>query len=448
MIDFRVSAPQGISHIVNLEKGTCTCIHFQDRKLPCRHVCQVCREHNLEPENYASRIYTVDTYRAVYTDVYAMPPIRLQDLGDHPQCLAPQVQKRKGRPRKKRLRKEALKPGKRPKHCRVCQSTEHDRRRCDYSGPSTSPSQVPQLQSASRRINLERRSSSPASIEPTSPSIFSEWYGFSDEDTNQPEEFDVPRDPTTFTNNNPSPPSEVLPVEPFSHNSTSLTPDDVLPPNHISYDDNRDSQKSSPSLSPIPEDFDDDELPPRTRTPTPQSEYSDGEERLSIKMARWILTEDPNLTEAKEGYRLFPERPEFKQMVDRRNHQKFHETEEWARSALQQRRNLLRICSHRLTPEQILQVEEEIYPERPVKVSAKRLATFSRVPSFSILAPRTSKPVPVEEIIRPMIEKQKKRLEKFLSKSGQIPQVMTAKANTTSQVCYNEASPFVMEYLI
>lgn len=47
-------------------------------------------------------------------------------------------------------------------------------------------------------------------------------------------------------------------------------------------------------------------------------------------------------------------------MVDRRKHQKFHETEEWARSALQQRRNLLRICSHQLTPEQILQVEKEI----------------------------------------------------------------------------------------
>ena len=73
---------------------------------------------------------------------------------------------------------------------------------------------------------------------------------------------------------------------------------------------------------------------------------------------------------------------------------------------------------------------------------------FSRVPSFSILAPRTSKPVPVEEIIRPMIEKQKKRLAKFLAKSGQIPQVMTAKANTTSQVYYNETSPFFMKYLI
>lgn len=121
-------------------------------------------------------------------------------------------------------------------------------------------------------------------------------------------------------------------------------------------------------------------------------------------------------------------------MVERRNYQKFHETEEWARSALQQRRNLLRICSHRLKPEQILQAEVEIYPERPIKVSAKRLATFSRAPSFSILDPCTSKPVPDDEIIKPMIEKQKKRLPKFFAKSAYTP-----KKNTTSEVFYDNA---------
>lgn len=39
---FTVSAPQGTSHIVDLTNKTCTCMHFQDRKLPCRHTCQVC----------------------------------------------------------------------------------------------------------------------------------------------------------------------------------------------------------------------------------------------------------------------------------------------------------------------------------------------------------------------------------------------------------------------
>ena len=88
--------------------------------------------------------------------------------------------------------------------------------------------------------------------------------------------------------------------------------------------------------------------------------------------------------------------------------------------------------SHRLKPEQILQVEVEIYPERPIKVSAKGLATFSRAPSFSILDPCTSKPVPDDEIIKPMIKKQKKRLAKFFAKSAYTP-----KKNTTSEVLYD-----------
>lgn len=88
---FIVFAPQGIFHIVNLKKGIYTCIYFQDWKLSSHHVCQVCCKHNLEPENYASLIYTVDTYRDVYTDIYAMPLIWPQDLEDHLQCLTPQV---------------------------------------------------------------------------------------------------------------------------------------------------------------------------------------------------------------------------------------------------------------------------------------------------------------------------------------------------------------------
>lgn len=141
---------------------------------------------------------------------------------------------------------------------------------------------------------------------------FSEWYGFSNENTNQLEEFNIFRDPTTFINNNSSFLSEVLPIELFLYTSISLTSDNVLSLNHTFYDNNLDSQKSLPLLSPIPEDFDNNELPPRTHIPTPQSEYSNEEKRLSIKMVQWILTEDPNLIEIKERYYLFPKRLEFK----------------------------------------------------------------------------------------------------------------------------------------
>lgn len=128
-----------------------------------------------------------------------------------------------------------------------------------------------------------------------------------------------------ITNNNPNVPSGVLPVESFSNISTFLTSNKVLPPNHTSYDNNHDSQKSLPSLSPTLEDFDNDEISLRTCILTLQSEYGNRKKRLNIKMARWILTD---LTKAKERYHLFPKRSKFKQMVDRCNHQKFYKTEE------------------------------------------------------------------------------------------------------------------------
>ncbi len=36
---FTVLAPHGTSHIMNLIDKSCTCLHFQDRKLLCRHAC-------------------------------------------------------------------------------------------------------------------------------------------------------------------------------------------------------------------------------------------------------------------------------------------------------------------------------------------------------------------------------------------------------------------------
>lgn len=180
------------------------------------------------------------------------------------------------------------------------------------------------------------------------------------------------------------------------------------------------SDDSSSSLTPLgSEDSNVTDLEIRPeRTPTPESVYSEGEETLSARCARFVLTEDPSYTEALEGYRLFPHRPEFKLMVERRNHQRYYETEEWALSALKQRRNMLQLCKHRLTPEQVTKIEGEIYPHRARKpLSAKRLELLKNVPSFFIRAPRTSDPIPDEEIIKPMIAKQKKKLAKFLEKS-------------------------------
>ena len=54
-----VSTLSGVAHLVNLHEGTCTCLEFQDRHLPCRHAMAVCKNQILDPENFTSSIYTV-----------------------------------------------------------------------------------------------------------------------------------------------------------------------------------------------------------------------------------------------------------------------------------------------------------------------------------------------------------------------------------------------------
>ncbi len=78
-------------------------MHFQDRKLPYYHACQICQENNLELESYVSVIYTIDMYCSLYLDRHVMPTIRLQDFPLDAKCLAFKIQKRKGCSRKKQL---------------------------------------------------------------------------------------------------------------------------------------------------------------------------------------------------------------------------------------------------------------------------------------------------------------------------------------------------------
>lgn len=84
-------------------------MHFQDQKLSCRHACQVCQEHNLDVKSYVSPVDTIKTYRSLYSDQHAMPPIRLQDLPSDAHCLASKIQKQKRPPMQKTTSKRGIK---------------------------------------------------------------------------------------------------------------------------------------------------------------------------------------------------------------------------------------------------------------------------------------------------------------------------------------------------
>lgn len=88
-------------------------------------------EQTLDPEDYTSQLYSVNTYCNIYSDDYALDPIRIEDMKLSSRCRAPLIQKKSGRPQKKRLQKSSKQKKKVKRHCTICGSENHNRRRCD-----------------------------------------------------------------------------------------------------------------------------------------------------------------------------------------------------------------------------------------------------------------------------------------------------------------------------
>lgn len=88
----------------------------------------VCKDQLLDPEDFTSPVYTVDNYRNTDSEDFALDPILVEDLESLVSCLALLVQKKSGRPPKKRLRKSAHKKNKAKRHCTICGSENLNRR--------------------------------------------------------------------------------------------------------------------------------------------------------------------------------------------------------------------------------------------------------------------------------------------------------------------------------
>ena len=125
----------------------------------------VCKDQVLDPEEFTSSIYTVENYRNTYSESFALDPIRVEDLENSACCLAPLVRKKTGRPQKKRLRRSAQKKNKAKRHCTICGSEKHNRRRCD---------QEPDAELTPKSANENYSDESLSDME-------SAWNGFSDD---------------------------------------------------------------------------------------------------------------------------------------------------------------------------------------------------------------------------------------------------------------------------
>lgn len=89
-----VSTPSGTAHVVKLQEMSCTCLEFQDWKLPCCHIIAVCKEQTLDPEDYTSQLYSVNTHHNIYSEDYALDTIWIEDLKPSSRCRAPLIQKK------------------------------------------------------------------------------------------------------------------------------------------------------------------------------------------------------------------------------------------------------------------------------------------------------------------------------------------------------------------
>jgi hypothetical protein len=59
----RATASDGSSEIIHLQARKCTCLAFQDHRIPCRHAIAVARFFSVKPEDYIAKYYEISEYR-------------------------------------------------------------------------------------------------------------------------------------------------------------------------------------------------------------------------------------------------------------------------------------------------------------------------------------------------------------------------------------------------
>jgi hypothetical protein len=166
----QVFIPDGVSHVVDLHAGSCTCTKFQEHRIPCQHDVAACIFLAEDPYlhvHYAYELYCCRNYYSL-----TMDPIREEDLEAGNQfeyenmvdedvvgwdrlnadseeegveenkdtihvnaptssCQPPVLAKQRGRPKKKRFRhREKGKKAKRQITCSHCGQTGHNKATC------------------------------------------------------------------------------------------------------------------------------------------------------------------------------------------------------------------------------------------------------------------------------------------------------------------------------
>jgi hypothetical protein len=124
---YQVQVPDsGSKFTVDLSKRTCTCHNFYEYSGPCAYAITACRFKAVDPYTYFHFAYLTRSYRKTYQ--IPMKPISIEDLALDPDILPPKPCKLRGRPKTKRIRKNAWK--RQERRCGNYRQTGHNTRRC------------------------------------------------------------------------------------------------------------------------------------------------------------------------------------------------------------------------------------------------------------------------------------------------------------------------------
>jgi zinc finger SWIM domain-containing protein 3 len=92
-------------YVVDLAERTCTCGWFQVNGIPCGHAVALIYRLHGQPRDFIPTFFSLVTYRDTYSDNVKAIDANISSLLMSEECLPPNLNRPRGRPKEKRLRK-------------------------------------------------------------------------------------------------------------------------------------------------------------------------------------------------------------------------------------------------------------------------------------------------------------------------------------------------------
>ena len=112
---------------VDLSEKTCSCKWYQEHGVPCYHACAVLLKHGMPAEDLCTDMAKTDTLVRLYSATVF--PVDSDDL-EEMTVIPPEVPKKIGRPKGKRIKNRLEKTTRGKNCCSLCGEVGHNKRTC------------------------------------------------------------------------------------------------------------------------------------------------------------------------------------------------------------------------------------------------------------------------------------------------------------------------------